>query len=424
LIWDNVTRVLKLTHFALILILAGCSSLAPLLATPTPAPVLEATPTSQAIPTSTAPVTTNQPRSLRIWLPLRFDPGAGTPSAELLKKRLSDFESEHKITIEVRIKSETNILNALSITNNAAPESMPDLIALSYSDMQVVASAGFLHPLEGLTDILQDPDWYVFARELGHLKNTEYGIPFAGDVMLSVYRPVVFNEPPATWDEIFELGTYVVVPVSDPKALLALSLYLSAGGALVDDQSAVTLNEDVLVRVLSFYKQALETETILLQTRDYQTDTQSLQFFRDGRADLAVIWASSDIQTRSGGYSPLLGLDNAHYALGDGWVWALAGSDVENLPLAVELASYLVDSNFMSEWTRASGVLPTRPQALSEWNDDALETSINEVLQSAHPLPPKDVVDVLGPILQGAVIRVFNGEQPEVVARSVIEDLK
>lgn len=420
-----MTRILRIANLSLILLLVGCSSLAPLLATPTPAPVVTATSTPQAIPTSTLPAAANQPRLLRVWLPARFDPDAETPAAELLKQRLADFESEYPgIQLEVRIKSEADILNILSVTGRAAPEAMPDLVALSYSDMQTAASAGFLHPLDGLTSVLQDPDWYAFARELGHFKSTEFGFPFASDVLLTVYRPAVFEEVPATWDAIFESGTYMVFPVSDPRALFTLSLYLSEGAQLVDDQSTPALNEQALTSVLSFYKQAIETETILALTRDYQTDAQSLQFLRDGKADLAMVWASSDLQTQSGSYFPLLGLDNAHYSLGDGWVWALAGSSVENQPLAVEMASYLVDSGFMSEWTRASGVLPTRPQALDGWEGDELKVSINEVLQSAHPIPPKDVMSVVGPLLQGALIRIFNGEQPEAVARSVIEDLK
>jgi maltose-binding protein MalE len=97
---------------------------------------------------------------------------------------------------------------------------------------------------------------------------------------------------------------------------------------------------------------------------------------------------------------------------------------VENQPLAVELATYLVESGFMSEWTRASGYLPTRPQALEGWDDDQLKASINEVLQSAHPLPVDSVLSVVGPLMQEALVRIFNGEQPEVVARSVIESIK
>jgi len=420
-----MTRLLRITNLSLILLLVGCSSLAPLLAAPTTAPAIEATTTPQATPTATPTVTTNQPRLLRVWLPPRLDPDAETAAAGLLKQRLQEFVNEYPgIELEIRIKAETDILNTLTVTNNAAPEIMPDLIALSYSDMQAVASAGFLHPLEGLTPLLQDPDWYAFARELGHLKNTEYGIPFASDALLAVYRPAVFDEIPDTWESFFESGVHLVFPVSDPRSLFLLSLYLSKGGRLVDDQGAVTLNEEALTSLLSFYQKALATETIPPIIRDYQTDMQSLQYFRDGKADLAVVWASSDIQTKSGGYTPILGLNNAHYSLGDGWVWALAGSNTENQPLTVELASYLVDSNFMSEWTQEAGYLPTRPQALDGWADEELSTSLNEVLQSVHPIPPKDAVSVVAPLLQGALVRIFNGEQPEVVAQSVIEDLK
>ena len=418
-------RFLRIANLSLILLLVGCSALAPLLATPTADTATQATATLQPIPTATTTVTNSQPGLLRVWLPPRFDPNIESPSAELLNQRILDFEEDYPgIQVEIRIKSETEILNTLVVTNNAAPESMPDLIALSYSDMRAVASAGFLHPLEGLTSLLQEPDWYAFARELGHLKNIEYGIPFASDVLLTVYRPSVFETPPATWEAFFESGTYMVLPISDSKAIFSLSLYLSDGVELVDDQGAIALNEETLTQVLSFYKQALVTKSILPQTRDYQTDTQSLQFFRDGKADMAVIWASSDVQTQSGSYAPLSGLDDAHYTLGDGWAWALAGSNSENQALAIELASYLVDSSFMSDWTRKAGYLPTRPQALSGWEGDELKASINEILQSAHPMPSKDVVSVVGPLLQGALIRIFNGEQPEDVARSVIEDLK
>jgi ABC-type glycerol-3-phosphate transport system substrate-binding protein len=420
------TRLLRIASFSLILLLVGCSPLAPYLSTPTSAPAAEATATPQTSPTSTAPtVTTRQPGILRVWLPPLFDPNAETSAAALLSQRLQQFEDDYPgITLDIRIKSEADILNALSVTSKAAPDAMPDLIALSYSDMQRVAAAGFLHPLEGLTSVLQEPDWYAFARDLGHVKNTEYGIPFASDALLTVYRPAVFEELPSTWEGVFESGAFLVFPVSDPNALLSLSLYLSENKQLVDEQGAITLDEQSLTRLLSFYKQAIDTESIPPATREYQTDAQSLQFFRDGKADLAVVRASSDIQTQSGSYIPLLGLDNSHYSLGDGWVWTLAGSNAENQPLAVELATYLVESNFMSEWTHELGYLPTRPQALDGWEGDTLKTSIDEVLQSTHPMPPDDVVAIVGPILQGALVRIFNGEQPEVVARSVIEDLK
>jgi multiple sugar transport system substrate-binding protein len=411
-----MTRALRIVNFGLLLLLVGCSSLAPLLSTPTPVPASTATATPQATPTPTAPAV-DQPHLLRVWLPPQFDPNAETPSAQLLKQRLLDFENEHPgLVIEVRIKASADITGTLSVTSNAAPSAMPDLIALSYADMQTAASAGFLHPLEGLTDILQEPDWYSFARELGHFQSTEYGLPFASDAILMVYRPAVFDGPLSNWDFIINSGNQIVFPASDPQASFPLALYLSVEKKLVD--------EETLTRVLTLYKQALTTETISPSIRDFQTGEQALQLFRNGEADVAVVWASNDIGAQSGEYLPLLGLDNVHYSLGTGWVWSLAGSGTENEPLAVELASYLVENDFMSAWTQSSGYLPTRPQALNGWKNEKLQASLNEVLQSAHPIPVDDTTRILTPLLQEALIRIFNGEQPEAVARSVVESIK
>ncbi len=412
-----MTRALRIVNFGLLLLLVGCSSLAPLLSTPTPVPASTDTATPQATPTPTAP-TADQSRILRIWLPPKFDPNAETPSAQLLKQRLLEFENEHPgLEIEVRIKANTDITGALSITSNAAPSAMPDLIALSYADMQMAASAGFLHPLEGLTDILQEPDWYAFARELGHFQNTEYGLPFASDALLMVYRPAVFDGSLSSWDLIINSGNQIVFPASDPQASFPMALYLSV-------QKESTMDEETLTRVLKLYQQALTTETISPSIRDLQTGEQALQIFRDGGADLSVGWASSDISAQSGEYLPLLGLDNVDYSLGTGWVWSLAGSGTENEPLAVELASYLVESDFMSAWTQASGYLPTRPQALGSWTNEVLKVSLDEILQSTHTIPVDDGTRILTPLLQEALIRVFNGEQPEAIARSVMESIK
>jgi ABC-type glycerol-3-phosphate transport system substrate-binding protein len=423
-----MTQKLRFTTYIVLIFLAGCSSLAPLLSTPTTAPVLTATSTPQPEPTSTAPPVARS-QTLRIWLPPRFDPDANTPSANLLKQRLADFENEHPgVTVEVRIKAETgdtDLLNSLSVTSKAAPSAMPDLVALSHSDMEDAALNGLLHPIDGLTTILDDPDWYAFAREMGRMQNTGFGLPFAANAMAIVYRPAVFEGIPSSWTSIFESGNLMVYPASDPRAYFSLSLYLSVNDQLVDAQGALALNEETLTRVLSFHKRPIDSLVVPLVTKDYQTDQQSMPVFYSGEAGAAVIWLSSDLDVRSGKYIPVLGLDDAPYSLADGWVWSLAGSDVEKQSLAVELATYLVDSGYMSSWTKSSGYLPTRPQALDGWEEDAeLTEEINEILQSAYPVPSDDVLAVMSPLLQEALIRIFNGEQPEAVARSVIESLE
>jgi len=419
-------RFLRYTHYLLLAALVGCSSLAPILSTPTPAPATEATATSQPDPTQAVPTKASSPQTLRIWLPPEFDPSAETVSAGLLNQRLNSFGEKYPgLKIDIRIKGgNTDIVNFLSATNSAAPASMPDLIVLSYDQLQATAQTGILHPLDGLTDILQDPDWYVFARELSSIQNAAYGIPFAADALMTVYRPSVFELPPSDWESIIDSGTQMAFSASDPQQYFSLSLYLSGSSQFTDEQGAFMLDEDTLVRVLSYYQNAYEAMAFPLTVRDMETDVQSLNSYRTGEADLAVVWASSDIGVNSGAYTAIMGLDDAPHSIGDGWVWALAGSNADNQALAVELATYLVESEYMSEWTYASGYLPTRPLAFDGWEDDAVKDGIDDVLLSAHPVPSPDVIALSGPIMQEALVRIFNGDQAEVVARSVVESLK
>jgi len=421
-----MSRISRITHYVLILFLAGCSSLAPLLPTTTPVPASDATATPQPAPTLTPVAQTISP-ILRVWLPPQFDPDAGTQSADLLKGRLEAFENDHPgLKIEVRIKGGDgiDIVDYLSATGNAAHTIMPDLIALSYDQMQTAASTGLLHPLDGITDILQDPDWYVFSRELSSVQNIDYGIPFAADAMVMIYRSAIFETQPFDWETVFNSGVQMTFAF-DSQSYFPLSLYDSSKGQPADEQGVFTLDEGTLARVLSLYQRAYESSAIFPSIKDVQSDMDALNNYRNGEVDLAVVWASSDIGVHSGSYTALLGLDDAPYSIGTGWVWALASTNTENQTLAAELASYLVESGYLSEWTFVSGYLPTRPLALDGWRDNTtMNGEIDYVLLSAHPGPLPEVVSTFGPIMQGALTRIFNGEQAEVVARSVIEDLK
>jgi ABC-type glycerol-3-phosphate transport system substrate-binding protein len=117
---------------------------------------------------------------------------------------------------------------------------------------------------------------------------------------------------------------------------------------------------------------------------------------------------------------PLMGVDVEHLTFATGWVWSLAGQNVESQTLAVELAEYLTADEFLSRWIGQTGYLPTRPSAL----DESDRETVTPIIEAAQLVPPNDVLSVLGPIMQEALTRVMSGEQPDVVARSVLEKLK
>jgi len=356
-----------------------------------------------------------------VWLPLQFDPNAENDPAKLLKQRLADFESQHAgLQIEVRLKNssgEADVVNALSLTSIAAPNALPDLILLSRSELEVAALKGLLHPIDGLSTSLEDRNWYSYAQQLARVQNTGYGLPFAGDAQVLVYYPelgTIIN-----WRDVFSSEGQFVFPAGSPQGLVGLSLYASAGGEISDAQGAPTLDVATLARVLTLVKEGVSKDVFSPSLANVSTEAQTLQIYRTGKANKGIVWILNYHPSSDGAIAPLPGLGETPFSYGTGWVWALAGSNPENQQLAVKLAEFLVKDDFISEWTRATGYLPTRPSSVPEE-----DRTMAAILESAHPIPSDDVLAVLGPLMQEALTRVLNGEQPEAVAESVVQKLK
>jgi multiple sugar transport system substrate-binding protein len=404
---------------------AGCSSLEPLLASltpPSPAPTrtARATSTPVLLPAETAPV---EPESsgLRIWLPAQFNPGAEDPASEMLAQRLAEFEAQYpELKIEVRIKKAENdgdMLNALSLTSAAAPSVLPDLVLLSRPDFEMAALLGLLHPMDGLSTSLDDPNWYSYAQQLGHIQNTGYGLPFLGNAFVLIYYPELGQI--VTWEDVLESKGQIVFPAGNSQALLGLSLYASAGGHVVNAQGLPTLEQEALTRVLTLVDEGVSKEVFPSSLANITNDAQALQIYRAGSANKGIVWYLSYRASEDGKIAPLPGLDEMPFSYASGWIWTLAGARPENQQIAVELAEFLVAEDFIGSWTRATGYLPTRPSIVEEG-----DRTMTAILESAHPIPSNDVLAVLGPLMQEALTRVLNGEQPEDVAASIAEKLR
>lgn len=419
-----MSRVLRFILSLGILFSAGCESLEPLLASltpPTPVPTQTARATSTPpLPTQTAPVEQGT-SGLRLWLPAEFNPAAENPAAEMLAGRLGEFESQHSdLKIEVRIKkaeTDGDILNALSVTSAAAPAALPDLVLLSRPDLEMAASLGLLHPINGLSTALDDPNWYGYAQQLAQIQNTGYGLPFLGDALVLVYYPELGQM--VSWEDVLATEGHIVFPAGNPQALVGLSLYASAGGEILDAQGLPMLDQEALTRVLTLLEEGRSKEVFPASLANVTNEAQTLQIYRTGNANKAIVWYLSYRPSEDGEIIPLPGLDEISFSYATGWVWALSGAKPENQQLAVELAEFLVEEEFLAEWTRATGYLPTRPSIVQDGN-----RTMTAILESAQPIPSNDVLAVLGPLVQEAMTRVLNGEQPGEVAASVLQKLR
>ena len=429
-------RILRSICLAALILLSGCSSLQDfdtdwidqILYTPTPRPVETGTPTP--LPTEPTQSTTGQPepavaepRILRLWLPPQFNPNANNSSAELLKERLNNFEAAHPgLEIDVRIKAESgeaDLLNSLSVTSMAAPSALPDLVALPRHGLVSASQKGLVQPLEEFTRELQNPEWYPYARELGEIDGTTYGLPFAGDALVIVYRPeLVWIK---NWDDILLSDSQLVFSGTDPQAEVALSLYASAGGELTDAQGNPTLDQDILIEVLDLFSRGRGVSLFPDAAWNITNDEQVLQEYRSRRTEMAILHYSRYRAAQDGLFQPLMSLsEEPYFTFAGGWMWAMTGAVADNESLSVELAEYLTNEEFLTSWINETGYLPTRRFAEGEELDD----STAAVIEASQPIPSQDTLLVLGPLMQNAVVRVLDGEQPEAVARSVIEELR
>jgi multiple sugar transport system substrate-binding protein len=429
-----IHRILRIAFCALLVFLTGCSSLPSIdrewinqiLYTPTPAP--SATPTPRLLQSQATQSLTQgpeqegaEPRLLRVWLPPEFNPNSNNPAAALLKKRLNDFEAEHPgLQIDIRIKSEAgdaDLLNSLAVTSMAAPGALPDLIALPRHALESAAQKGLIKPLD-LSHQAQSPELYSYAQKLSEIDGTPYGLPFAGDALVMTYRPeLVWIK---SWDDILLSNSQLIFAGADPQAETLLALYASAGGELTDAQGTPTLNQDVLTRVLELISKGRGVSLFPDAIKNISTDEQVLQEYRNQRADIGILHFSNFRASQDGLYQPLMGLgEEPHFTFTNGWMWALTGQTPESQQLAMDLAEYLTADEFLLPWVEDAGYLPTHHVTSGELAD---KTAL-DVIQAAQPLPSADIFAVLGPLMQEAVTRVLNGEQPDAVARTIIEKL-
>jgi ABC-type glycerol-3-phosphate transport system substrate-binding protein len=350
-------------------------------------------------------------------------------AASLLQARLNEFAAQHPgLKIEVRIKALDGLgglLNALS-TTAAAPLALPDLIALPRPLLETAALKGLLHPYDGLTNVLDASDWYEYAHQLALLENSAFGLPFAGDALLLVYRPSVIGEPPHDWQELLKTGGPLAFPAADPQAIFPLTLYQTAGGPTQDTQNRPMLDLAILTQVLTFTLNAGQSGVIPNWLTLYETYDQTWEIYGQQKTSMAVAWASRYLSAPADDSTAALlpTPGGTPFTLANGWVWALASPRLEQQKLAVKLAEFLVDGSFLEEWCKAAGYLPPRSSALAGWSDTSQRSLVSQIAISAQLYPPADVLSSLGSPLAEAVLRVVKLQtDPATAAQDAVNSL-
>jgi ABC-type glycerol-3-phosphate transport system substrate-binding protein len=367
---------------------------------------------------------------VRIWVPPQFLPGDDTRAGSLLQDRLDEFAQRRSgVRIEVRAKAVSGpggLLDSLTSANAAATLALPDLILLPRAELETAALKGLLYPLDGLTASLENDDWYPFAQQLAHLQDTTFGLPFAGDCLVLLYRPAEIEAPSGDWEAVLELQQPLIFPAADEQALFTLAQYLATGAPIQDDEGRPVLDTQSLTDVLTFYQTAESAEIMPFWITQFGTDEQAWEAYHENRANLVVTWITRYLSQLPGdtAAAPIPVPAGSKFTLANGWVWALSSPQVERHPLSVELVEFLTQELFLSEWTASAGYLPPRASALARWSNPASRDLVEGIVQNAQALPPTDVLAILSPILHKATIEVLKEQtNPAAAAQEASESL-
>lgn len=417
-----------LAMLMLLLALSACSGdilqvLLPPSPTP-PAPALDLTETAPPSPDSptATPAAPSNIQTLTIWVPPQFDPNGASTAANLLKSRLEEFSAQNPdLTLNVRVKALSgpgSLIESLAAASAAAPQALPSLVLLSRSDLETAALKGLVFPLDGLSQALTDADWYPYARQLAMIQGSNFGIPFAGDALLLIYRPARIGAAPGGWNAILERGQPLIFPAGDPQALFTLALYQSLGGKVEDLQSRPTLEAETLTRVLTFYSNGARQGIFPAWLTQYQTDSQAWQAYHENRGNWLITWSSrylSELPVDTTAIS-LPALEDNPPSLASGWVWAVSDPLSEKHAASVRLAEFLAQSDFLAEWSAAAGYIPPRPSSLTAWSNQNLKALLSQLVLSAQVRPSNYLVSSLGPVLQEATIQVIRNQSDPIQA--------
>lgn len=407
----------------LLLLLGGCavlSQLNPFAATPTSTPYNQPPVLASVTPTEAprAPTVTSQTNAnhLVLWVPPEFDPHSGTASGDLLHERLDEFINSHPgLTIDVRIKAVDGpggLLDSLSTTSAAAPGAVPSLVALPRAEMETAALKGLIYPWNDLVQQGLTADAYPYALNLGKVQGTTYGLPFAGDALVMVYRPLQVVYAPTSWNEYVTREFPVIFPAGDPEALVTTQMLLSLEQVEQKPPEMPQVDEASLRKAYNVINDGARSGAFPYWLADYDSFEKGYQAFLDNRANYAVVWASSVLNRLPENVSmaPMPAVNALPFTLADGWMWVLTNSSEDQRQIITSLAESLMDDKFLGPWTEAANRLPTSQSILKQWQNQKDAATINEVASSARLIPSNEFSSSISPILQQGTLGMIRGQ--------------
>jgi ABC-type glycerol-3-phosphate transport system substrate-binding protein len=429
--------LLVLTLFALV----GCSLFradenetpAPPVATVRPTAI--GTPPGTGAPGAATPSgtpTQEGPVTLVMWTSEDYAPNSETAGGAQLLQQIQAFQQDVGVNVQVILKKRSGtggLLDFLTTSSAAAPTILPDLITLSYADLNRAAQAGLLQPLDDLVTPGTLDDQFDFALALTQMAGATMGVLYQTDLQHLVFDAALVPTSPLSWQDLYSSTVPFVfspAPPSEGVNDAILIQYLAAGGVLTDPEGAPRLDLERLTQVLEFFQKGRQQGVIPRSVLDLSDATTAWATFRIGEAAMAQVPASLYLAERAGlsnvSFGPIpLAIPDV-LTVGQGWALAIVTQDPERQQLSAALIEHLLAPEQSGAWTLAAGRLPSRNAALDAWGqNDPYVPFVRNLLAHARPAPDPDLATVVGGPLAQSLIEVLSGRMtPAEAAQAAV----
>ncbi|GAA1452379.1 ABC transporter substrate-binding protein [Nocardiopsis tropica] len=270
-----------------------------------------------------------------------------------------------------------------------------------------------------------------------------YALPYSSNGAFLYYRTDLVDEPPATWEELYETGTEAAeeagisgyVGQGDQYEGLVvnfLELYWSAGGELFDDaQSQSTFLEgDAATTALDFMAEAYDSG-FYAEGFDSMVEDDARALFQAGEAVYMRNWPYAiPLLEGEGGEESAVADDFAVAPLptftGEGTTSALGGLNnavstlSENKDLAREFVLWAATDPEAQDILATNSLPPTMQSAYEDTEDPHLEV-LGEILGDAHARPPVPGYNSMSLVMQENLHAAYLGQEDPAAALEAVD---
>lgn len=291
------------------------------------------------------------------------------------------------------------------------------------------AEFGYIESLEDLRSEVEGVS-LEGAVDSSQWQQELYALPYSSNGAFLYYRTDLIDEPPTTWDELYETGT----EAAEEEGISAyvgqgdqyegfvvnyLEMFWSAGGELFDDaqENSTFLEGDAARTALDFMTEGQESG-FFAEGFDSMVEDDARALFQAGEAVYMRNWpyAVPLLEGEEGEESEVAG-DFAVAPLptftGEGTTSALGGLNnavstlSENPELAREFVLWAATDPEAQDILAGHSLPPTM---LSAYDDPNLEL-LGEILADAHARPPVPGYNSLSLVIQDNLHPAFLGQQ-------------